>query len=404
MHTLPRISVIMSVFNGQPYLEESVSSVLGQSLTDLEFIAIDDGSSDGSWQTLQAAAARDARMIVLRNETNLGYAASQNRALEYARGRYLALQDQDDASLPHRLEVQARFLDAHPEIGVVGLWPVFVDEGGEVLASEGFVRLLDNESLQQRLLYTNCFCGPSVMARRGLVSAVGGYDPALRSAEDHDLLLRLAEVTQLANLPDELYRYRQHRESVSKLRRFEQMRNSAVALERAALRRGGGSPSAELSRAVARGFLRAAYIGFFVDEIDQARAVLRKASLHAPDMFRSGALVENVLSRYVVQQQLFEPAAHIRALFDDLLPKTRLMARTRSRLLSKVHMREVFEGWRIGPPGRIAAHWWAGLRLDPRWALNRGVWSIGVRHVFPCLLWGRGPLRKALPHQNGPVG
>jgi hypothetical protein len=192
MDNTPRVSVITSVYNGLPYLPEAVESILDQSLSDYEYLVVDDGSTDGSWDVLTELARRDRRMRLLRNPANAGFARSQNRALESACGWYVACQDQDDISEPTRLERQVAFLEAHPEVGALGTWPAFIDEGGRPLANGRFPLLADNESLQRQLILGFGFVGPSLLARRTTLIDLGGYNPEMSAAEDYDLLQHLA--------------------------------------------------------------------------------------------------------------------------------------------------------------------------------------------------------------------
>ena len=98
----PKVSVLMSVYNGERYLREAVESILNQTFTDFEFIIIDDGSTDSSRAIL--ASFDDPRIVLLQNETNIGLTRSLNEGLSLARGKYIARQDADDASLLERLE------------------------------------------------------------------------------------------------------------------------------------------------------------------------------------------------------------------------------------------------------------------------------------------------------------
>jgi len=378
----PEVSVVMCVFNGLPFLAQAIESILTQTFTEFEFIVVDDASTDGSWEVLSSCSARDERLVLLRNETNLGYGQSQNRALRHARGRFIALMDQDDVSLPRRLSRQVDFLTTHPETGVVGVRPELVDEAGKPLPTPSFLLSTDNRSLQQRLLETNCFCGPSVMTRRASLDVAGGYDPDLRSAEDYDLLLRLAEVTQLANLPDSLYLYRQHARSVSQTRRYEQIRNKAVALEKAMQRRYANRIPGSRKCLIARDGLRAAYLGFMVGETEGARTALGMATRYAPTLFDRGNLVEQVIGQYVLRQRIHDPFEHVEAVFSGLLPPTHHMRGTKTRLLAQLHMRAVFEQLATGEAAGVGAHLWPAIRDDPRWLLNRGVLAIAARELL----------------------
>jgi glycosyltransferase involved in cell wall biosynthesis len=395
----------MCVYDGMPFLPEAVNSVLRQTFTDLEFVIVDDGSRDGSWEALEDFARRDLRIRLIRNASNLGASAARNLAVQAARGDFIAGQDADDTSQPERLQRQVQYLDAHLDIGVLGTAPRFMEESGEFLGGGNEVIRTEDSELQPLLLETNCFCAASVMFRRHLLDQVGGgYDPGASLAEDYDLLLRLAEVTRIANLPDALYSYRQHDRSTSRLRRFPQMQAKTAALSRALDRRYGEAPPDALRRLLARDHLRCAFLGHFVGEDEAAREEIAKAVSIEPTGVLSTAAVEDVFGRYVLQQQLRDPFELVESLFGQVLPPTPEMARARARLLSMLHIREVFIGANHGDGPRIDRHWLPGLWLDLRWARNRGLWAIGLRRVLSrsarLLVRLRGPESERLAKQE----
>ena len=123
-----KISVVMAVFNGGMYLRDSIQSILDQSLTNFEFIIIDDKSVDDSAKIITSFS--DPRIRHIRNQTNLGLAASLNKGIKLAKGEYIARMDADDISLPNRLEIQANYLDFHPDISVVGSYVQTFNEKG----------------------------------------------------------------------------------------------------------------------------------------------------------------------------------------------------------------------------------------------------------------------------------
>jgi glycosyltransferase involved in cell wall biosynthesis len=212
---IPKVSVVMSVYNGERYLCESVDSILSQTFTDLEFIIIDDGSTDETWAILNRYT--DPRLVLLRNKSNIGLAASLNRALAIARGRYVARQDADDFSFPPRLERQVAFLDAHPSVGIVGTGRVTVSESGE--ATNVYHMPASDDRIRAWLLRRSPFCHGTVMVRYHLLCDAGGYRPEFWVAQDYDLWLRLAERCEMANLPEVLYAYRSHRFQTTQLQK-----------------------------------------------------------------------------------------------------------------------------------------------------------------------------------------
>lgn len=138
----PKISVIMSVYNGMPYLKEAVQSILKQTFKDFEFIVVNDASTDDSWQYLKGL--NDKRIKLIINEKNLGLATSLNDGIKIAKGNFIARMDADDVSKPDRLEVQYKFLTKNPEIDLCGSWADIIDEKGKIVAEKKYpVKNLD---------------------------------------------------------------------------------------------------------------------------------------------------------------------------------------------------------------------------------------------------------------------
>src|SRR5258707_849690 len=127
----PRVSVVMSVYNGEKYLGEAVDSILAQTFTDFEFIIIDDGSEDRSPELIEAYV--DSRISFLRNEKNVGLTRSLNKGLQVASGEYIARMDCDDVSLPDRFAKQVAFMDANSGVGACGTWALDIDGAGKVI-------------------------------------------------------------------------------------------------------------------------------------------------------------------------------------------------------------------------------------------------------------------------------
>ena len=382
MMTPPRLSVVMSVYNGLPFLSEALESVLNQTYREFEFVAVDDGSADDSWRVLSEYAARDKRMVLVRHQVNRGVASARNTGFRAAQGQYIACQDADDISLPDRFARQVEFLDRQPDVGMLGTWSGFIDEQGRPLDKLGFPRLSEDKDLQRQLLDSNCFCAGSVMIRRRHLEAVGGYDEGMALSEDYDLWLRLAEVTRLASIPAYLYLYRHHPASASSRHRSTLMKNKASVLERALSRRYASDPPDWLRGLLARDYLRAAHAAHAAGAASEARESLERTLKWAPRIWRSGPFLEGVLTRIFEDERVQDAIPHAEDLFDGLLPPTRHVRRVRSRVLSRLNMRVVFEAIKKGETCGVGGYLWSGVRNDPRWLLNRGVWIIGLRSLL----------------------
>jgi glycosyltransferase involved in cell wall biosynthesis len=210
--TMPRVSVLMAVRDGERWLADAAGSVLAQTETAFELIVVDDGSTDRTPILLDALCAGDQRIRRIRQPAT-GLCQALNRGLAEARAPLLARLDADDVAHPARRARQAAVLDARPEIGVLGAWALEIDAAGR----EGGVREppAGNAELQRLLPKCNPFIHSSIMARTDLLRRLGGYRVAFEGAEDYDLWLRAAEICDLANVPEPLVSYRRHAGGVS---------------------------------------------------------------------------------------------------------------------------------------------------------------------------------------------
>lgn len=208
----PPVSVVMSVFNGQSFLSEAVESVLGQTFPDFEFVIIDDGSTDRTAKILSDYAKRDSRVRIFPQQ-NKGRAESLNRGIELASGHYVARMDADDVAMPNRLQDQVNFLEQHSDVGLLGGAYEVITSSGQVLGT--FRCPLEDAAIRSNMRLWNAMLHSAVVMRKEIALASGGYRKALLDAEDYDLWLRMAERSQLANLPQTLVRYRVHPAQVS---------------------------------------------------------------------------------------------------------------------------------------------------------------------------------------------
>jgi glycosyltransferase involved in cell wall biosynthesis len=234
----PTISVLLPVYNAERYLSAAVESVLNQTFDDFELLAFDDGSSDRSLSILREFAAKDSRVRVLSRE-NRGYLVALNEMIAIARGRYLARMDADDICLPQRFEKQVAYLEAHSECVVVGSKCLAIDPEGMPIRE--FVGHFVHDEIDAALMSgegQSRMCHPSVMMRRVAIVQVGCYREEYYFAEDVDLLLRLAEIGKLANIPEILILYRLHLKSVCHAHSEEQRNRGRQAVKMAWKRRG----------------------------------------------------------------------------------------------------------------------------------------------------------------------
>jgi glycosyltransferase involved in cell wall biosynthesis len=201
----------MPVRDGERFVGEAVESVLGQTLADLELIVVDDGSTDSTPALLAGFARADARVRVLTQAVG-GLTSALNAGCALVRAPLIARMDADDVALPDRLERQAAFLDAHPDVALLGGGIVLVDEAGREFDREPG-RAAPDLSVQNELVHG------TVVMRADAFRALGGY--RLDQSEDYDLWLRFDERHRVAALAEPVIRYRVHsgQFSVTKLGR-----------------------------------------------------------------------------------------------------------------------------------------------------------------------------------------
>jgi glycosyltransferase involved in cell wall biosynthesis len=206
---MPRISVVLPVYNGEKYLAEAIDSILAQSFKDFELIMIDDGSTDGSLKILQQFQKRDPRVrLVARENRNL--ATTLNDSIDLARGNWIARMDQDDIALPHRFERQLHWLD-QTGADITGSWiKPFGTSGSHVLKHPQ-----TDAAIKMEMLFGAPFAHPSVMMRSVLAKRLR-YDKTWEGAEDYEIWVRAAQNGWLmTNVPEVLLMYRQHDKQIS---------------------------------------------------------------------------------------------------------------------------------------------------------------------------------------------
>ncbi|AYJ86789.1 glycosyltransferase [Sphingomonas paeninsulae] len=225
----PRLTVTMSVFNDAAYLSLAIESILTQTFEDFEFLIVNDGSTDDSGMIIDRFAKQDRRIRAI-HQANHGLIYSLNLMIAQARAPLIGRMDGDDIALPTRFDQQVAYLDAHPEIGVLGTGADTIDERGRP-GLRRFDNVTDPDAVVADLKNGPPLCHPSVVMRRDVVRSVGGYHAAFLHCEDYDLWLRLSEVTRLTSLPERLILYRQSASQVSNRHALTQQIGAAVAWE-----------------------------------------------------------------------------------------------------------------------------------------------------------------------------
>ena len=203
---MPKISVILPIYNAQAFIADAVKSVLTQSVQDFELILIDDASSDRTPGILDGMT--DSRIHIVRHDENRGLVASLNEGLRLSSGKYIARMDHDDIALPDRFARQLAFLEQHSSIGVVGTGYRLIDGVGALGPS--YRPPVTHEEISWAMSFLCPLAHPTVMAHRDLLLANGGYNESAAYAEDYDLWERLSRQVNFANLPEPLLLLRKH--------------------------------------------------------------------------------------------------------------------------------------------------------------------------------------------------
>lgn len=204
------VSVLMPAYNAEKYIAQAIDSVLGQTFDDFEFIIINDCSTDCTEEII--LSYNDPRIVYVRNEENLGVAATLNKGLAIAKGEYIARMDADDISLPERFAKQVTYLEANEDIVVLGTNVESFNELGTI--STGW-SATEPEQMKVDLLFSCGLAHPSVMMRTEVIRELGGYDEAFNGLEDYELWCRVLEKHKITTLPDILLRYRIHGSQVT---------------------------------------------------------------------------------------------------------------------------------------------------------------------------------------------
>jgi len=228
---MPRVSVILAVFNGERFLTPAIESILSQTFGDLELIVVDDGSTDGTAGILRGI--RDSRVRCLTNQRNEGIYASLNKGLQLASGEYVCPMDADDIALPMRIQREVAFLDQNPECAMVGSHVRLIDELGIEIGVE--TPPTADKKIRSIMFIHNPFIHATMMIRSSVLQTVGGYDDRFLYNGDYDLWLRIASRYRFANLSEILLLRRIHAKAVTIEHELELVRNRIKTLHHAIL-------------------------------------------------------------------------------------------------------------------------------------------------------------------------
>ncbi|GHT52306.1 hypothetical protein AGMMS49982_12160 [Bacteroidia bacterium] len=219
MKKIPRISVLMPAYNAETYIAEAIESILQQTYSDFEFIIINDGSTDKTAEIIRGYD--DSRIQFIDNTKNQGLIAILNQGLDLAQGEYIARMDTDDISLPTRFEKQIAFMDAHPDVGILGTWVLKFGD------CENHIRKRKAKLGIWQLVTSAIVSHPTVMLRKSLLDKYSlRYDSEYVACEDYALWAQASGYTTIACLQEVLLHYRWHHANVSQTHRQLQKDNA----------------------------------------------------------------------------------------------------------------------------------------------------------------------------------
>lgn len=190
----------MAVQNGEKYINTAIESILNQTLKNFEFIVIDDGSEDNTFEIIKQYAKKDKKIRFFKNPITIGLTKSLNRAIKISTGEFIARTDVDDIALPKRLEIQLNFLLKNPDYAFCGCNGIIKQNGQKIL------NFFEINEIRKNLIVKNCFAHPTILIRKRIFEKYGYYNENYRYAQDYELWCRLIYKFQLKakNLINEL--------------------------------------------------------------------------------------------------------------------------------------------------------------------------------------------------------
>ena len=210
----PIVSVIMPVYNEESWLHQSIPSILNQTFEDFELIIINDASTDNSLEIIKHYIKQDSRIRLYNNSKNSELIETLNKGIALANGKYIARMDADDISLPDRLNIQLSYLNNHPEIQLIGTGCEVIDEENQRLKTTN-TGYLPYFLVKLCLIFDNVFTHGSIMCSSELLKE-NLYAPWAVDGEDYELWVRLKEMCKMVRIPDILYKFRSHVNSISR--------------------------------------------------------------------------------------------------------------------------------------------------------------------------------------------
>lgn len=233
----PLVSVLMSVYNGEKYLREAIESILHQTYGNIEFLIINDASTDNTAQIIQSYP--DKRIRFFSNAENLRLTASLNKGIDLALGKYIARMDADDISLPERIAKQVAYMEQHPEVGLCGTFVMNIGTNDDYVPPYKTT----HDEIKFKLFFETHFPHPAAMLRKSVLDTHHlKYDTVNKVAQDYELWNKMIDFCEVSILPEPLVKKRTHPEMTS-LKKNEEQLQVVKNIHRELMKKLGVAPS-----------------------------------------------------------------------------------------------------------------------------------------------------------------
>ncbi|MAV83339.1 MAG: glycosyltransferase family 2 protein [Gammaproteobacteria bacterium] len=229
MDSKPKITVIMSVFNGSKFLAESIQSILDQTFKEFEFIIINDGSTDNSLDIIRSFESADSRIKVI-SKLNEGLAKSLNTAISISKGEYIARMDADDISYKNRLEKQYEFMQKNKSIDLCGCSMDIIDELGNVTSEK--IQASNNHEILKKRFFQSPILHITFFGKKLFFLKNNGYREEFKYAQDYDLVMRGIDAgAKICNIKHKLVQYRDYKQKIEPEKFIQQFRMTELIVK-----------------------------------------------------------------------------------------------------------------------------------------------------------------------------
>jgi len=222
---MPKISIIIPVYNAEKFISETIESVIAQTYQDWEIIAVDDGSTDKTPEILKEYEKKLSKKLRVITQKNSGVSIARNTGIAAAKGEYIAFLDHDDLWMPEKLEKQIKLLDSNKELGLVYSDSYMIDESGNLKKDTFINSIMSKNILQSKVfrgnIFNELFCVDFIpllttIVRKDVFDKVGMFNPKYKISEDYDLFLKIARIYPADFIKQPLAKYRIHSGGASK--------------------------------------------------------------------------------------------------------------------------------------------------------------------------------------------